>query len=59
MERIEFNYSYHDDNGEEKVIETSKRDENGLHDCDIYEMFVDFMRSVGFSKDNIFRYFQE
>lgn len=59
MERIEFNYSYHDDNGEEKLVSASKRDENGLHDCDICEMFVDFMRSVGFSEENIFRYFQE
>ena len=59
MERIELNYSYHDDNGEEKFVTVSKHDENGLHDYDICEMFVDFMNSVGFSEKNIFGYFQK
>lgn len=59
MERIEFNYSYRDENGEEKMVTTSKRNEDGLHDYDICEMFVDFMNSVGFSESNVFRYFQE
>ena len=59
MERIEFNYSYRDENGEEKMVTASKRNEDGLHDYDICEMFVDFMNSVGFSEDNVFRYFQE
>ena len=59
MERIEFNYSYRDENDEEKMVTASKRNEDGLHDYDICEMFVDFMNSVGFSEENIFRYFQE
>ena len=59
MERIEFNYSYRDENGEEKMVTASKRNEDGLHDCDICEMFVDFMNSVGFSEENIFKYFNK
>ena len=59
MERIEFNYSYHNEDGEEKMMMVSKRNEDGLHDYDICEMFLDFMRSVGFSEANVFRYFNE
>jgi hypothetical protein len=59
MERIELNYCYRDENDEEKIVTLSKRDENGLHDYDVCEMFVDFMNSVGFSEENVFRYFNE
>ena len=59
MERIELNYVFRDESGEEKMITQSKRDENGIHDYDVCEMFLDFMRSVGFSEENVYRYFQE
>jgi hypothetical protein len=59
MERIELNYCYRDENDEEKIVTISKRDEDGLHDYDVCEMFVDFMNSVGFSEENVFRYFNE
>lgn len=59
MERIELNYVFRDENGEEKMVTQSKRDESGIHDYDVCEMFLDFMRSVGFSEENIYRYFQE
>ena len=59
MERIELNYCYRDENDEEKIITISKRNEDGLHDYDVCEMFVDFMNSVGFSEENVFRYFNE
>ena len=58
MERIEFNYVYHDEDGEEKTVTHSKRSDD-IHDYDICEMFLDFMRSVGFSEENVFRYFRE
>ena len=58
-ERIELNYSYRNDNGEEKFITTSKQSENTLRDYDICEMFIDFMDSVGFSKENVLGYFRE
>ena len=58
MERIEFTYVF-DEDGEEKTVQHCKRDENGVHDYDICEMFLDFMRSVGFSEENVFRYFNE
>ena len=53
MERIELNYVFRDESGEEKMITQSKRDENGIHDYDVCEMFLDFMRSVGFSEENV------
>ena len=59
MERIELSYCYRDENDEEKIVTISKRNEDGLHDYDICEMFVDFMNSVGFSEENVFRYFNE
>ena len=59
MERIELNYCYRDENDEEKIVTLSKRKEDGLHDYDVCEMFVDFMNSVGFSEENVFRYFNE
>ena len=59
MERIELNYCYRDENDEETIVTISKRNEDGLHDYDVCEMFVDFMNSVGFSEENVFRYFNE
>lgn len=59
MERIEFNYVFTDDNGEEKMVTTSKRNEGGIHDYDVCGIFLDFMRSVGYAEENIFKYFQE
>lgn len=59
MERVELNYVFRDENGEEKMVTRSKRDENVIHDYDVCEMFLDFMRSVGFSEENVYRYFQE
>ena len=62
MERIEFSYHFDDANyPDEKCIVVSKRDKNGegLRDYDICEMFLDFMCSVGFSEQNIFKYFNK
>lgn len=59
MERIEFNYVFRDDDNEEKMITVTKRNEDGLHDYDVCEMFMDFMNAIGFSEENIFRYFNE
>ena len=58
MERIEFTYVF-DEDGEEKTVRHCKCDKNGVRDYDICEMFLDFMRSVGFSEENVFRYFNE
>ena len=56
MERIEFRYVF-DENDEEKEIVAKKHNEEGLHDYEVCEMFLDFVRSVGFSEENIFKYF--
>lgn len=58
MEHIEFRYCFKDSDDECKEVCISKKND-GLHDYDICEMFLDFMRSVGFSEENIFKYFQE
>ena len=58
MEYIEFKYTF-EENGETKELKLSKCNENGIHDYDICEMFLDFMKSVGFSEENVFRYFEE
>ena len=58
MERIEFTYVF-DEDGEEKTVRHHKCNEDGVHDYDICEMFLDFMRLVGFSEENIYRFFNE
>lgn len=58
METIELRYTFKDD-GEAKELNLCKKDENGIHDYDVCEMFLDFMRSVGFSEENVYKYFQE
>ena len=58
METIEFKYGFRDGN-EVKEINVCKKDEDGLHDYDICEMFFDFMRSIGFSEENVIKYFRD
>ena len=58
MENIEFRYCFKDDD-EVKEINVGKKAKDGLHDYEVCEMFLDFMRSVGFSEENIYKYFQE
>ena len=61
MERINFTYMFTDENGEERMISASKCDKNneGIRDYEVCEMFEDFMRAVGFSENNVLKYFQE
>lgn len=58
MERIEFNYTYHSEDGEEKLISSSQRNESGVKSADICAMFIDFMESVGFDEESIMKYFR-
>ena len=58
MEGIEFRYCFKDGD-EVKEVNACKKAENGLHDYEVCEIFLDFMRSVGFSEENIFKYFKE
>jgi len=59
MEHIEFTYVFKDKDSEEKAIHFSKREETGILDHEVCELFLDFMESIGYSKENIFKYFQE
>lgn len=59
MEGIEFKYYFHDEDGKEcKEIFTDLKD-NCLHDYEVCEKFLDFMRSIGFSEANVLNYFRE
>lgn len=58
MENIEFRYCF-EENGETKEVTISKEDESGFHDYDVCELFLDFMVSIGFSEENVCRYFSE
>ena len=58
-EHIEFSYCFHNkDDGAEKIVRTSKSKECVGAD-ELCEMFVDFMESAGYSKQNIWDYFNE
>lgn len=61
MEKIKFIYEFSDPENKEmtdvKKIVTYRESESGLFDPDVCEMFMDFMKSVGYSEDNIFSYF--
>ena len=57
MEYIEFRYTFKDDD-EAKEIKVHKG-ADVLRDYEVCEIFLDFMRSVGFSEENITKYFNE
>ena len=59
METIKFTYAFDDGDNDEKTVLLKKSDEDGIHDYDICEMFIDFMNAVGFSEENVFKYFSE
>ena len=58
MEMVEFKYCFKEDD-EAKEVTVCKKTEDGIHDYDVCEMFLDFMKSVGFCEDNICNYFNE
>ena len=58
MENIEFRYCFKEDD-EVKEFNFCKKAENGLHDYEVCEIFLDFMNSVGFSQENVFKYFND
>lgn len=60
-EVIEFIYMFDaNEKGEDsKHIVMRKGNDLGVHADEICEMFVDFMRSAGFSEQNIYDYFKE
>lgn len=58
METIEMKYTFNAD-GDTRKIKVAKYDEDGLHDANVCEMFMDFMQSVGFSEENILKYFRD
>ena len=59
METITLNYVFNCDDGDTKEVCMKKEVPMGIHDYDVCEMFLDFMRAVGFSEENVFRYFKE
>ena len=62
MEKIKFEYVFTDsDHNEEKkiVMKCEDVDDSGLHDVDVCMNFMDFMRSIGFSENNVIKFFQD
>jgi hypothetical protein len=61
MERINFTYWFEDDDGEEHMISCSKKDQHdeGIKDNEVCAMFAEFMRSIGFSEQNVWNYFRD
>lgn len=56
MECIEFKYCLKDGN-EVKEVYSSMKEEDRLRGSKVCEAFLDFMISVGFSEENVVRYF--
>ena len=59
METVEFKYCFKDDDNDSKQVCVMKRNENGVLDEDVCEMFLDFMSSAGYSLENVFKFFKE
>ena len=58
-ERVEFSYSFHDsDDGSTHFVRSSK-ERDSIRADELCEMFLDFMKSAGYSEDNVFDYFSE
>lgn len=57
MENIEFKYRFRDED-ETNEIRINKKMEV-IHDYDLCEMFMDFVRSIGYSEENVLKYFRE
>lgn len=58
MEGIEFRYCFKDGD-EVKEVNACKKAENGLHDSDVCRIFLDFMKSAGFSKESVLKHFKD
>jgi hypothetical protein len=58
MEQIGFVYSFDFPDGKSKNVEYHLEDEDGLNVGDVCEAFVDFMKSAGFTEDQVYRYFR-
>ncbi len=57
MENIEFKYRFKDEDETDEIRVNKKMDV--IHDYDLCEMFMDFVRSIGYSEENVLKYFRE
>ena len=57
MENIEFKYRFKDGDETDEIRINKKMDI--IHDYDLCEMFMDFVRSIGYSEENVLKYFRE
>lgn len=59
METIKLTYNFDGSSiGETKNITLTKTDEHGIHDYEVCELFMDFMKSAGYSEENIIKWFK-
>lgn len=58
MERVEFNYRFHDDESGNKKNVSLEMQHESLNLMDVCEMFEEFIQSAGFSVYEMLRYFR-
>lgn len=58
MEKIHFSYSFKDEGHSERVVDLGRSEEDGIYCDDVCELFLDFMKSVGYSEENIYEFFR-
>lgn len=59
MEQIKLIYLFGADEDKREINFSQTSDDMGLNGSEICEMFFDFMQAVGFSKENVLKYFRE
>ena len=57
MEKIKMIYEF-DVDGHKQTVEISHESEDSIHDYEACELFEDFVRAVGYSSENINKYFE-
>ena len=58
LERVELRYVFDDKDGSRRIVNDEKESET-LKDYEVCEMFMEFMRAIGFSEANVLKYFRD
>jgi len=59
MEKVCFMYSFKDEGHSERKVNMFQGEEDGIYCDDVCELFLDFMKSVGYSEDNVREFFKD
>ena len=58
-EKVQFIYSFYDEDDGTTHEVTNTKDKDCILASELCEMFLDFMRSAGYSEESVFEYFNE